>query len=116
MEADAKLCKLQEVLAASTPCLVANAKLNGSDSFGRSRGNPGNAGNSSGSPENAGTSSVIVGNAGNSSARGNLRIAGNPSASGNLRNAGNSSARGNLRNAGNGWFALAREKSKILPS
>ena len=32
-----------------TPCFVANAKLKGSDSFGNSSGNPGNAGNSSAS-------------------------------------------------------------------
>ena len=100
-----------------TRCFVAYAKLRGSDSFGNSSGNPGNAGNVSargilrnagnasarGIRRNAGNTSAVgsLRNAGNASARGYLRNAGNSSASGYLRNVGNASARGYVRNAGN---------------
>ena len=88
-----------------TRCFVAYAKLRGSDSFGNSSGNPGNAGNASarGILRNAGNTSAggSLRNAGNASARGYLRNAGNASACGYLRNVGNVCARGYLRNAGN---------------
>ena len=76
-----------------TRCFVANAKLQGSYSFGNSSGNPGNAGNAS--------ASGTLRNAGNASASGNLRNVGNVNASGFPRNAGNASASGTLGNAGN---------------
>ena len=66
----AKFCK---------PCFVVNAIRTGRDSFGNSRGNPGNVGNLIGNP----------GNAGNSSASGTLMNVGNPTGSkrkGNMKN------------------------------